>query len=218
MTHVGAPEGSGNVYALATDANNNIYAGVVSSGSSVNGVSQTGGSDIYLVKYSPTGDLLWTKGFGGNGDDIIHGLVISDGDLYISGYSDGDIDAQINAGQNDFLVAKFDLDGNKLWHKLLGNAADEELRDMTVDSKGSIYVTGSTDGAYTGSSSGSDDVVVIKLDTDGNEIWSTQKGTNKNDWGQGITLSADKKRSMLPVILSVTLAAMDLITVKVTTF
>ena len=194
VTHVGAPEGSGNVYALATDANNNIYAGVVSSGSSVNGVSQTGGSDIYLVKYSPTGDLLWTKGFGGNGDDIIHGLVISDGDLYISGYSDGDIDAQINAGQNDFLVAKFDLDGNKLWHKLLGNAADEELRDMTVDSKGSIYVTGSTDGAYTGSSSGSDDVVVIKLDTDGNEIWSTQKGTNKNDWGRGITLSADKKR------------------------
>ena len=48
-------------------------------------------------------------------------------------------------------------------------------------------------GNYSGTNAGQDDVVVVKLDTDGNEIYSPKRN-QQNDWGRGIGLSYDDKR------------------------
>ena len=47
-----------------------------------------GATDIFVVKFSPEGDLVWSKIFGGNGNDIAS-KVLSIGDkIFITGYSD----------------------------------------------------------------------------------------------------------------------------------
>lgn len=67
-----------------------------------------GGIDVYLVKTDSAGNLLWTKTFGGTGDD--YGCSVfqsSDGGYAIAGYTNS-----FGAGNNDVYLIKTDLNGN----------------------------------------------------------------------------------------------------------
>jgi len=50
---------------------------------------------------------------------------------------------------NDVFLAKFNLDGNKIWLRRMGGSDDEVVRSISADRNGDVILTGS----FTGSAS-----------------------------------------------------------------
>ncbi len=76
-----------------------------------------------------------------------------------------------------------------LFSTLMGGGESTEIRDITVDRKGSIYVTGGTEsadfpttpGVYDRSFNGGLDAFVMKLTADGKILWATYLGGPSHD-------------------------------------
>ena len=88
-------------------------------------VSQNNGAaDLWVIKITPDGTLLWEKTLGGSSFDV--GRSISktqDNGFLIAGSSrstDGNL--SVNVGQNDAWVLKIDGGGNLEWQKSIGGS------------------------------------------------------------------------------------------------
>jgi hypothetical protein len=68
--------------AVAVDNSGNVY--VAGSTASFG----AGGTDVLILKYSPLGTLLWTKTWGGSGNEAANAIAVGpDGFLYVTGSS-----------------------------------------------------------------------------------------------------------------------------------
>jgi len=110
-------------------------------------------NDIFLAKYDASGNELWTKRIGGNNPsgytENLKGKVIDKNNncIYLSGqfYGSLTIDSYTisgSPGSLDMFLAKFDLNGNCLWLKKAGSAAEDLLGTVAVDPSGNVYWTG----------------------------------------------------------------------------
>lgn len=84
-------------------------------------------SDILLASYSPSGAQQWQVNFGSSdGHDFAAGHVLDENNnIYLVGQSMGALAGQVNQGEHDIIVAKYDNSGNKLWEKQYGSADNE---------------------------------------------------------------------------------------------
>ena len=102
------------------------------------------------------------KGFPNDGERDM--AVDSDGNVYVTGYSQG------ATSGNDYVTIKFDQDGNQLWLQTYngpGNAGDTAY-GIAVDADHNVYVTGTSNGG--GQTVG--DYATIKYDSNGNPCWN----------------------------------------------
>src|SRR5262249_52808859 len=95
--HTFGPGNSGNALALVLDDGGNGYVGGSFGGAATWGpftLTGAGGrdafdnffKDIFLAKYSPTGQVLWAKRYGSVGNDALNSLAIDqNGKLYMAG-------------------------------------------------------------------------------------------------------------------------------------
>jgi PKD repeat protein len=123
--------------------------------------------------------------YGGSNDDWGYGLVAHpDGPVVMAGMSysnDGDISFQNGGG--DLWIIAVDLDGTKLWDKSYGGTgSDYALYAIPVSSGGYILcgATGSEDGDIVGYN-GYGDGWILRLDSDGNLLWSLVLGGSDKD-------------------------------------
>ncbi len=81
-----------------------------------------GAADIWLIKISDTGNLIWQKSYGGSSFDVSRDITsTSDNGYIIVGSSRSqDIDVDINRGQNDVWVLKINNFGDLQWQKSFG--------------------------------------------------------------------------------------------------
>lgn len=90
---VGSLNDGEKLWRMAVDEDGNVFVtGSIRSTFADQGVSVTsvGGSDIVLLKYSPTGELLWARSAGGPGPDGAFGIdTDKDGNVYITGAFSG---------------------------------------------------------------------------------------------------------------------------------
>ncbi len=121
------------------------------------------------------------------------------GNLIACGYFNGTIDLgggpMTSAGGVDIYVAKFSPTGTLLWSKRFGDSANQGTRGLAVDASGNLLITGSfvgtvNFGGATLTSAGGADVYVVKLDPNGNHIWSKRFGDTLNQVGAGIATDA----------------------------
>ncbi len=68
-----------------------------------------------------------------------------------------------------------------LWGKMLGSDKEEYVLNHVVGNDGSIYVPGKTSGDISGSNLGQNDGFLIKLDSSGNKLWSSQFGSEGDE-------------------------------------
>ena len=113
--------------------------------------TNNGAADLWLIKISPEGDLIWEQNYGGTSFDV--GRSISktqDGSFMILGSSrssDGDLTK--NNGQNDAWLLKINDKGDLLWQKTVGGSnIDFAYSAIELDNKNIIAVgeTSSNDG------------------------------------------------------------------------
>lgn len=116
----------------------------------------------------------------------------SAGNIYMAGNTEGNLDGQINSGEQDAFLMKFDSYGNKLWTKLYGTEKIDSGNYIKIDSSGNIYLTGYTAGTFNDNiSKGSYDAFLMKLDKDGEVLWVKQIGTSGADTSGSIVFDND---------------------------
>jgi hypothetical protein len=153
---------------LTTD-DNYIVAGNSNSNNSGDVSTSHGVEDFWILKLNAGGDTAWTKLMGGSGTDRIFDLVItSDGGCVLAGYTgsnDGDVSG--NHGSGDGWLVKLGTGGRKLWSKVIGGSADDQLFSLVKLPDGSIVTAGfaasSNSGDINITSHGSYDDWLVKL-------------------------------------------------------
>src|SRR5262249_41747630 len=124
--------------------------------------TNAGGYDVFLAKYDPAGNHLWTKQLGSSADDFAKGVSTDRlGNAYIAGAKAGNLGGT-NAGGVDAFLAKYDAHGNRLWVKQLGTPAADMATCISTDDNGSVFIGGVTGGSLGGPNAGGVDAFVAK--------------------------------------------------------
>ena len=120
--------------------------------------------------------------------DYANGVVTdSSGNIYVTGGTKGGLDGNTSAGNTDLFVVKYNSSGTKEWTKQLGSSGRDSANGITIDSSGNVYVTGVTFGGLDwNTSSGSNDLFVVKYNSSGTKQWTKQLGTSKHDRARGV--------------------------------
>ena len=142
-----------------------------------------GGVDALLIKYDTNGNVVWSKVWGGIGDDYTSSIIsTSDGGYLASGYTNS-----YGSGETDALLIKYDASGNVVWSKVWGGASDDATGDVISTSDGGYLASG-----YTKSyGSGGADALLIKYDASGNVVWSKVWGGASDDSTNNIISTSD---------------------------
>lgn len=177
-------------YDVAIDNNGNIYlTGKAFQG--FEGNSEIGIDDIIILKVNASGQKQWAKQLGVTGKNSIgSGIIIDSNNLFITGYTNGELGS--NPDQNgsvDIIIAKYDTDGNQIWIKQYGTEFDDYSTKFSIDNLGNLYIVGYTTGAFGGcTNQGGNDVLILKIDNNGNLIWAKQFGTSEEDYAKSIKI------------------------------
>jgi len=183
---LGTSSGDTKTDGVTVDSSGNIYVTGYTSGGLDNNTN-SGNTDIFLVKYNSSGVKQWTKQLGTSTSDAGTGVTVdSSGNIYVTGSTKGGLDGNSNtAGSSwDFFLVKYNSSGVKQWTEQYGNVAAEVLgvggyytdfgQGVTVDSSDNIYVTGTIN--Y-----GGNDIFLVKFYDNGTKQWTKLLGTSSDD-------------------------------------
>ncbi|MBL4650868.1 MAG: SBBP repeat-containing protein [Aureispira sp.] len=196
---------------IRTDLDGNVYVtGSFENTVDFGGFTKTanGAKDIFLMKMSSSGTVLWVEAFGGVDYDHSSDLVIDDAmNIYLTGgfRQSATFGSQtvISNGEIDAFVFKMDQSRNLIWLRTLGKSDSDVAFAIDIDQKGNVYTAGTFVGAVDfdphpnndydlSSNNASNDVYIQKLDSMGNFIWAKSLGGDWSDTPQDIHLDKDE--------------------------
>ncbi|TAN58007.1 MAG: DUF4347 domain-containing protein [Rhodospirillales bacterium] len=199
-----AVDGSGNVYVVGSFYGTADFQ----PGFQTTDLTSTGLSDIFVLKLSSAGALVWVKSMGGLNGETAGGIALDgSGNVYTTGYFVGLSDFDPGAGTTTLstvgnnpamFVQKLASTGTLAWAKATQSSGAAEAKRTVTDADGNIYVVGSFSGtidfdpgagvtALT-SNEGKSDIFVLKLDSTGALVWAKAMGGTSNDFGNGIAV------------------------------
>lgn len=173
---------SNNAYYLVSDSYSKDHdcQDVSWHGASVNTLS-----DVYILKLDTSGNILWSKSYGGSSWEVVHNAIYDEYDSSIvvgsASYSN-DYQAQGNHGNYDSWIIKVSSNGNLKWAKMIGGVKMEETSSLLKHSNSYIVNTVSNS-----ISLGGQDNWLFVLDTSGSIITSKLFGGSENDNGYSLT-------------------------------
>ncbi len=177
-------------HAVATDAAGNVFVSGYVRGD-FHGVTRVNGADVFINKYDPAGNRLWTVLFGSDVTDEGWGLTCdADGNVIVTGFSEGSIEGLPWLGQGDVFLAKYDSNGQRVWLREWGTVNKDHGYSLATDAARNIYLSGYTTGPLYGSQQGNRDVFLAKFDAGGTNLWGRHFGTSEHDQGYGVTCDA----------------------------
>lgn len=162
---------------------------------------------IFIVKYDPAGNVLWTKRANGPGYSTLNGIwfpigINTDpfGNVFVCGvFTHGDIsfdtDTAYLTGFLTGFIVKFDSSGNTLWVRTGGeNLASMNIVNVATDAFGNAFMVGDFigDSIMFGSTVvhsvwGTSDIFLVKYDPAGNVIWAQGIGGNWDEYGASVS-------------------------------
>jgi len=163
-------------YAVAIDSSDNIYV-VGETGS-----AGAGSSDFLIAKYNSSGTIQWQRVLGGTSGDAGYAVAIDSSDnIYVVGET-----GSAGAGDDDFLIAKYNSSGTIQWQRVLGGSGNDKCFSAAIDSSDNLYVFGYT--ASTGA--GSNDFLIAKYNSSGTIQWQRVLGGTGDDRGNSIGIDS----------------------------
>ncbi|MFN6038135.1 MAG: hypothetical protein ACK452_06685, partial [Bacteroidota bacterium] len=162
-------------------------------------------NDIFLAKYTTSGNLIWARRAGGYDYEKALGICNDAlGNVYICGLFRGSakfggVTTIYSSGENDIFIAKYDSNGNFIWVRKAGSNARDEAKAIKCDANGNIYITG----LYKNSCSFGNQVLyapvgyfnafIAKYSPNGDLIWVKSGGGNYDDVGWGLTIDSNNR-------------------------
>lgn len=138
------------------------------------------GTDIFVLKLSPAGKVVWIHSMETLGSAIPQSIAVTDqGGVYVGGLFSGKYSKNVNRtlGQTDGFVTKLTWQGENSWTKVLGGPGFDEVNLVKTDPWGRVVASGVFDNTFyvedqqlVGFSSKS--AFVIRMEATGNVLWS----------------------------------------------
>jgi PKD repeat protein len=178
----------------------------------VSNLNAVGGADIFILKMSDAGDLIWKKRFGSPDNEFMYDLECdAANNIYATGEFSGSIyfntsgigTNTVSAGGPDAYVLKLDAESNFVFVQTMGGAWNDSGKQIELDSDENIIVCGTFEqtadfnpGTSTNnliSNSNNTDVFVAKYDgTSGDYVWAKAfTGPNDLDEAKGLAVDMD---------------------------
>ena len=129
--------------------------------------SPKGSYDIWVIKLSSNGDLLWERSYGGSKYETANSIIQSaDKKIHILGSTlSNDKNISFQMGSSDLWLLTIDSDGNLLGEQTFGGSNFDKGKKIEIDSKDNLWLTGysrSIDFDFS-SNKGKNDAVLIQL-------------------------------------------------------
>jgi len=182
-----AADASGNCIVMGSTFSNDLnHSNIIQPG--LNGVQ-----DTYFAKYDANGNFMWGTYCGGSAYDNGGKIEVdNNGDFVAAGgttstdfpFTTGAFQSTFNGGQQDFYVMKINSSGNILWATYYGGSDYDGASGVVIDTKNNVVVCGMTispnfpvsAGASQSTLNGTSNVFLVKLNSSGNQLWSTYYG------------------------------------------
>jgi hypothetical protein len=195
---VGADEG---ISLLETSDNHFLLSGVLdvtaSQGEGNLGRLSTkhAGGDYWSIKIGSSGELIWSRFYGGSFTDSPAGVLENNtGEFIVVGASDSnDVDITNNKGSYDFWIVKSDAGGNIIWEKSFGGSEIDEARGIASSGDGNYIIVGDTRSNQQDISlnNGAADLWIIKVSDNGEFLWDSAIGGTNFDVARSINRTSD---------------------------
>lgn len=167
--------------AVGTDSANNVY---------FIHQSQVSNFQVRISKFTSAGTRLWTVTDTAQVNDVNANsdqptiAVAPNGNIYAAFHTGGTIPGQtraglgLDSGTSKIVVFKMNTSGAVQWVKQASSfnaSGNNALVRIAIDANENVYGAYHTSGAISGSTNrGSNDIVVFKLDSNGNTLWARQ--------------------------------------------
>ena len=162
-----------------------LVAGHTIAGISVDKTTESfGGYDFWILKLTPTGEIVWQKEIGGSGNDYLtHAYAITGGGFILGGYSDSGISGlktQACIGEYDYWILKINSVGTIQWQYTIGGTGDDYLKSSKKSSTGNYILAGYSESGIGGDKEeaciGSRDYWIMSMTPAGNILWQNTIG------------------------------------------
>lgn len=167
-------------------------------------LTATGGSDVFIARYTTDGMLEWVRQAGGSGNAVGRDVAVEPGGTAtITGRFDGAVTFGAGSdqvtltsdGSDDVFVARYRANGTLEWARQAGGDQDDVGDGVAVDSAGFATVTGSIAGTATfGNNSltsrGFVDAFIARYRPDGTVDWVRQAGGTDYDTGSSVAVDS----------------------------
>ncbi len=160
------------------------------------GETNLGSTDIFLVKYDPTGTQSWLRQFGTISTDAGSAVAADESGVYVGGSV-----AEALPGQQygvgtanstpDGFVRKYDSQGSHVWTTQSGLPSSDKVKSLAIDGS-DLWISGQIYGAIEGAVNlGGWDAFVSKRDSaTGTNLLSWQFGSQSNDEVRSIAVTS----------------------------
>lgn len=155
------------------------------------GYTQSTGSDwdmdMYLLKIKPNGDTLFSRVYGGTGNEEAKEIIeTSDGNYLIVGASNSN-SSGFATSNNQIQLIKINLNGSVIWSKYYGDANYQSARSVTLCPDNGFIIAGKSAASPTSIAK----AFIIKTDIDGDSVWTKiYSGPNSYE-GKSIIANSD---------------------------
>jgi hypothetical protein len=152
---------------------------------------EKGSTDAYVIKVDLDGNLIWEKTFGGEKEDVLKSIQKSDDRGYlITGWTNSYGNKEVDTYGEitfDIWLLKIDNNGTEIWNKTYGFGGHEKSFSILQTHNNSYIINGNTN-SY---SSGGYDAWILKVNHNGDVLWSTTIGGLQDDYLSSIEQTSD---------------------------
>ncbi|MEY4373698.1 MAG: hypothetical protein RL219_2467 [Actinomycetota bacterium] len=128
--------------------------------------------DVFVRKFDPAGETIWTRQFGTPDDDTGVGVAVDDtGDVLVASYTFGASGTGLPSSVSSTL-RRFSAGGEERWKRDFGAESWDNALDLALGADGSAYLTG-----FSWTLQSTTGMFLRRFTPDGDEAWTQRFGT-----------------------------------------
>ena len=141
-----------------------------------------------VTRLDPEGNVLWAKDYGEGLDSHFTSIVQVDDDEFVLV---GEIDVPRAPNEGDIFLVKIDGSGNEIWRRVFVREGGNHVSNVRQTSDGGLVIVGSQVDRFMTAGGFQSDLLLIRTDGNGNELWSRTYGEGVLYLGQGVEQTPD---------------------------